>query len=262
MTTHLHRLAAQASRVRSAVHPIAGAIFEPATPEPARDEAPLETHAEEPTRGFPRAEAAERAMLRPTPAEEPSSVPTPLLLSRPEPREERLTDAPRAVASVPAPDAPTLTNLPLRPHDRAPQTPPVPARLSRPSQPATSAAANPASSPSLFPAADAPEPLFEPLRPSVSNRLAAQEVHDDPLAFAPTDAVAQPSNSIPASLPGRVAASPQAQRRESPRASDDIHIHIGRVEVIAVPQAAPRPASPRRAEGLDDFLRRQDRRSR
>jgi hypothetical protein len=58
-----------------------------------------------------------------------------------------------------------------------------------------------------------------------------------------------------------------ASRRTSPgeQEPNDIQIHIGRIEVVAVPTAPERPASPKPRRGalsLDEYLRRQDRRAR
>jgi hypothetical protein len=49
-----------------------------------------------------------------------------------------------------------------------------------------------------------------------------------------------------------------------PTQPDEIQVHIGRIEVIAVPQAATRPAAPavRRGVNLDDYLSRSNGRSR
>ena len=58
------------------------------------------------------------------------------------------------------------------------------------------------------------------------------------------------------SVPAAFAARPPAAEREA----NDIQIHIGRVEVVAVPQAAPsRATAPaRKAISLDDYLKRRD----
>lgn len=53
-----------------------------------------------------------------------------------------------------------------------------------------------------------------------------------------------------------------AASRGTSSASSDVRIHIGRIEVVAVPQAAARPVAARaapRAMGLDEYLRRRDR---
>jgi hypothetical protein len=60
----------------------------------------------------------------------------------------------------------------------------------------------------------------------------------------------------------RAAARERAQeaRRESERGSEEIQIHIGRIEVIAVPQPVARPAAPaNRSQSLDDYLKRHGR---
>jgi hypothetical protein len=53
-------------------------------------------------------------------------------------------------------------------------------------------------------------------------------------------------------------------RQEMQSASEDIQIHIGRIEVIAVPPAVQRPGTmaARKAESLEEYLRRHDRRAR
>jgi hypothetical protein len=49
----------------------------------------------------------------------------------------------------------------------------------------------------------------------------------------------------------------QAQARAE-RQGDEIQIHIGRIEVIAMPPAAPRPVAmpARKTQTLDEYLRR------
>jgi hypothetical protein len=50
----------------------------------------------------------------------------------------------------------------------------------------------------------------------------------------------------------------QQQRAREERQSDEIQIHIGRIEVIAMPPAAPRPmpVPARKSQTLDEYLRR------
>jgi hypothetical protein len=63
----------------------------------------------------------------------------------------------------------------------------------------------------------------------------------------------------------REAVSKLSQQREAaPRGGDDIQIHIGRIEVIAVPQQQQRaaPAKAPRGETLEAYLKRHERRSR
>ena len=57
----------------------------------------------------------------------------------------------------------------------------------------------------------------------------------------------------------------ERDRGEGSRTSNEVQIHIGRIEVIAVPPPAPQraaAATERRGESLDDYLRRKDRRAR
>jgi hypothetical protein len=53
---------------------------------------------------------------------------------------------------------------------------------------------------------------------------------------------------------------PAARQRQEVRSADDIQINIGRIEVIAVPPAAPRPTPPpaRKGMSLDDYLGRRN----
>jgi hypothetical protein len=55
-----------------------------------------------------------------------------------------------------------------------------------------------------------------------------------------------------------------AGSQESRRGPEDIHIHIGRIEVVAVPQPVQRaaPVAARRGESLEEYLKRRDRRAR
>jgi hypothetical protein len=61
--------------------------------------------------------------------------------------------------------------------------------------------------------------------------------------------------------PRRISRNRQADRGE--RQADDIQIHIGRIEVVAVQPPVPRPLkAPDRALSLDEYLNRRDRRPR
>jgi hypothetical protein len=61
----------------------------------------------------------------------------------------------------------------------------------------------------------------------------------------------------------RQSSQPVAPIHTSPSPADDIQIHIGRIEVIAVPQAVQRPVTPapRRGMSLDEYLSRRNGRS-
>jgi hypothetical protein len=69
----------------------------------------------------------------------------------------------------------------------------------------------------------------------------------------------QPRESPPTSAAARTSGS-EAARRAQPaqREADEIHIHIGRIEVAAIAQPSPRPAAAaaRRSLNLDEYLRR------
>jgi hypothetical protein len=69
----------------------------------------------------------------------------------------------------------------------------------------------------------------------------------------------QPLDSLPNPASARTVPSEAARRfQPSQRETDEIHIHIGRIEVAAIAQAAPRPAAAaaRRSLNLDEYLRR------
>jgi hypothetical protein len=73
--------------------------------------------------------------------------------------------------------------------------------------------------------------------------------------------------SLPHQAEARAAGNPSAEvsGRPSPaREPDEIHIHIGRIEVAAISQPAPRPAAPpaRKSLDLSDYLKRGNGRSR
>src|SRR6266851_986151 len=69
----------------------------------------------------------------------------------------------------------------------------------------------------------------------------------------------QPREPMPTSTAARTSASEAARRAQSAqREADEIHIHIGRIEVAAIIQPPPRPtaAAARRSLNLDEYLRR------
>ena len=70
----------------------------------------------------------------------------------------------------------------------------------------------------------------------------------------------------PSAGPVRTFARPPVAQPQTPSpvrsGGDDIQIHIGRVEVIAVPQQAAHPAPARRGPSLEEYLQGRDRRSR
>jgi hypothetical protein len=91
----------------------------------------------------------------------------------------------------------------------------------------------------------------QPLGPSFYQPLIA--------ASQPPPPRLQPRDSLPNPAPARTAPSEAARRLQpSQREADEIHIHIGRIEVAAIAQSAPRPAAvaARRSLNLDEYLRR------
>ena len=78
-------------------------------------------------------------------------------------------------------------------------------------------------------------------------------------ASQPPPSRLQPRESFPTAASARIATSEAAGRAQSAqREADEIHIHIGRIEVAAAAQPAPRPtaAAARRSLNLDEYLRR------
>jgi hypothetical protein len=69
----------------------------------------------------------------------------------------------------------------------------------------------------------------------------------------------QPLDSLSNPAAARTSASEPARRfQPTQREADEIHIHIGRIEVAAIAQPAPRPAAAaaRKSLNLDEYLRR------
>lgn len=110
-------------------------------------------------------------------------------------------------------------------------------------------------------------PFIEDLGPaSESSKPAAANQSTSPASYQPLIAASQqpapklqPREPMPAAAAMRPSRA-EAARRSQPaqREADEIHIHIGRIEVAAITQQAPRPtaAAARRSLNLDDYLRR------
>jgi hypothetical protein len=102
------------------------------------------------------------------------------------------------------------------------------------------------------------DPAFESSKPTAANQLTSSGPYQ-PLVVASQQTAPrlQPHESLPTSAADRISGS-EAARRSQPaqREADEIYIHIGRIEVAAIAQPAPRPAAARRALNLDDYLRR------
>jgi len=99
----------------------------------------------------------------------------------------------------------------------------------------------------------------QPFAPSATRRDPARETPViPPRPAASLRDIEPPVASSPATL--RRPAADERRTAARPRSSDDIHIHIGRVEVTAVPPPAPRPpaAPARKTMTLDEYLGRRN----
>ncbi len=92
--------------------------------------------------------------------------------------------------------------------------------------------------------------------PAEHPRISRAEI--DPARWEPPNNLKPPTHAL-----GQVTANP-AQSRDVSRAGEDIRIHIGRIEVIAVPPPVHRApsAAAHAGESLAEYLRRRDRRPR
>jgi hypothetical protein len=100
---------------------------------------------------------------------------------------------------------------------------------------------------------------FEFSKPTTNQPLGPSPYQPLIAASQPPPPRLQPRDSLPNTAPARTAPSEAARRfQPSQRETDEIHIHIGRIEVAAISQAAPRPAAAaaRRSLNLDEYLRR------
>jgi hypothetical protein len=169
---------------------------------------------------------------------EPESVaPSPLTVNR-TPREAREArpHTPAALTSPPPPAEPEFEPLiPERPPSHVAAPPPV----------------APAETPALRPAAgEPPEPL-----PITGSRPDTADLRPGRIRRQPAD-----SRSSLVPLTRSAPAPPQALRTNQAerRAADEIQIHIGRVEIVALAPPPSQPAPPqreRRTLRLEDYLR-------
>jgi hypothetical protein len=111
---------------------------------------------------------------------------------------------------------------------------------------------------------------YEPLIPAgtpmppPSAEAAQAPRPSEPARFTPELQAASRLAAASDALTLRNAADTMAARMRSPIQPEDIQIHIGRIEVIAVPPPAPRPAATpqRRGQSLDEYLSGSNGRSR
>jgi hypothetical protein len=257
MSGYLHRMAARALRPQPSVHPFVESIF--SVP---RREDPVEP-------------LVQRVI--------------------PQPTAEQSSDAPQTSASPVGPPVAQRTTTSPR-EDRPPFQPLLPQQVISAGLPPMRAAVNPKPSQAARPTAEAtrkdhpetsPEVAFR-FEHIVSERRSASEARVVPegigaqeMRAAPEAAIVSQAHIVPDD-PARTALAPVVKRRLSPRSAglwpkqelapasrtpqppaDDIQIHIGRIEVVALPQPAPRPAPAptRKGMNLDEYLSRRNGRS-
>jgi hypothetical protein len=286
MSGYLERLTRAALRPTETLRPLAGSVFSPPRRRDGGDGLPRESVSRNEASSPSAFESVSTGESRPTldPAPRPAIAPDrPVQPARSGP----LAGVPRASALPTRPDASRretpadsnaiFTPTPLLSLPDSPRNPPRPTRTV-PQPPADQPLAAPGAplqgarfsqephrpSPSPIrndqpPGQPLPSPLL-PLQPSATHQSAL------PPGRGPAHIRPQ-SNPIAASLAEVTRISPSTRRREpSPppgtrsqpaREPDEIHIHIGRIEVTA-PAAAPpvRQAPARKGPSLDEYLKR------
>jgi hypothetical protein len=238
MSGYFQRLVDSAAGRASAVHPRTGSIFSPRAEE---RQAPLHGW-EETEQGTP-----------PQPPSHPHAAPAEL--SSPE--------APRGIAARSA--APGSEHTPLLPEPGSPERraaaqappllPPAPGSITRSDDPLDNRR---------------PETLAEPARHPFAADTDAHVGVTSPAALRAADAFRPVMPPARASEAVVSAAEPRERprRRHATHAAppqDDIQIHIGRIEVVAVPPPAQAPRAPKAADAglsLDAYLNRRHERAR
>jgi hypothetical protein len=127
----------------------------------------------------------------------------------------------------------------------------------QPFLPAFSNTTDPRDSTNAHPSVE--DSAFESLKPA-ANQTASSDAYQPLIAAThlPPPRL-QPMDSLSNPAAARTSASEAARRfQPAQREADEIHIHIGRIEVAAIAQPVPRPAAAaaRRSLNLDEYLRR------
>jgi hypothetical protein len=225
MSGYLQRLARSVVERGDSVHPRTGSIFSP------RQE---ETRA--PLQGLGEVEHVTPAHQRPESRATPSELDEAEPFRRVTQRSEHTPLLPRSAAS----DTRSTAHTP----------PAFPVPLRHGGEPVVSG--------------DAPswEPPKIPFTDATEVHVTAPVTRDANDAFRALMKPASVSDVVTRSAqPRNMAVQPNAPR--GGRQPDDIQIHIGRIEVIAVPPPAPRaPKAPDRSPSLDAYLSRRDGRAR
>jgi hypothetical protein len=243
MKGYLQRIAAGVVGPRSGVYPFVGSIFPGTSRGVAPDPLPLAD-------GFVFAEEGERVSTR----EKVSEPPAPLVRRRESAAAERVEERP----------------VDTRRAEHEPFQPLLPRREAGAEGPLKLLETG------VVEAASDQAPVIKSHRPSIGESFADAArveplVVEDLLASGWRETTVKPPTRWLRESSGTVAGDAGKSARAAlppiPRSSDqrtdDIQIHIGRVEVIAVPPAAPRSAAvpPRKAMSLDEYLKRRDRRA-
>ncbi|MDW5265464.1 MULTISPECIES: hypothetical protein [Acidobacteriaceae] len=245
MSNFLQRVAAAVIQPQTKLRPILGSVFAPPTLRSPKDVLPAEVeiasqtfapHHQEPiaTPSFDASDRTGRDRLSPATAHEDFSP----------------SHSPRSLNNdpllLPVFNSPNELRKPTQAHSFAEDL----NVASEPSQPAAADRSGvPASYQPQIVVGQQPAPKLAPYQPLIA---ASQQA-------APR---LQPHESMPTSAMIRTSRA-EAARRAQPvqREPDEVHIHIGRIEVAAVPQQAPRPAAAaaRRSINLTDYLARNGR---
>ena len=241
MSNHLQRLATQATRRVAAVHPIVGSMYAPVSAATAREEGLIEVIAEEQS---PREFVARETQQREASAQR---------------REPGIRPARAAPIQRETPERPAQ-GAPVRPNEAIPALRGTdPADSGDPDRADRQAEAQPINVYRPRIVFDS-EPVADPWLPKL------QEIAgESALNARSVEAAIERRPAMRAPLQPSLMQPPPRTSAGGPvgsRGSEEIQIHIGRVEVIAVPPTPPRPLPQRRTESLDEYLRRHDRRSR
>jgi len=151
------------------------------------------------------------------------------------------------------------TDTPRKAVTRVTAASPTPEGLPSPAPPLKSMASANASPPTIVSTA-AVQPSLTLAGQAMSYQPLVAQEKPAPVAGTIPAVAAAAALRVPVAVapryPGRRAAAANGGvPRTAPTRADDIQIHIGRIEVTAVPPAAPRPAPPRKGQTLDDYLR-------
>ena len=266
MRGFLHRIAASALRPQSRIHPVVGSVFAMPKREPPPEPLAGVEHASELPAAAPpsatlvhrEASIAERVTLSPGTPPDPS-----LRVTRP--------SEPAPLPSV-RPFQPLVQQMPEIPASRSFETAATPVRKQPTSQP-HAANEDHAGAPELqitqLEAREerqhrtAPEPTPAPRAPVEQRPAPAPEstssILSAELALSLREMV-QHTRPAPSPRSARGSGAQLARVFPAPREPDDIQIHIGRIEVTALPPPAPRPpTSPvRKGPSLDEYLSRRN----